>query len=310
MCAMCCCVSRFDASALRGERSAHRRGADMSACVDPILYSFVRCPFAIRARYALALADVAYVHREVRLSAKPACLLQLSPKGTVPVLHLPDGTVIDESLDIMHFAFGSPADASPGLASTSTTPGSTAAASTAAASTAEAVAERLLEARGQHPEVHPDGAQLRCERSQQLGPQDATRWPHVGARVLPLRPRGEAIIARCDGPFKKTIDRYKYWVRHKEQSLEVCREDAARHVAAWEQVLAETPWLAGDSLGFVDVAVFPFVRQFSRVDPPWFEDATFPCVRNWLQRMTENEVFASVMVKHPVWKPGDAQPSE
>jgi glutathione S-transferase len=74
----------------------------------PCLYSFRRCPYAMRARLALAAAglqpsrDLAL--REVALRAKPPELLQCSPKGTVPVLALPDGVVIEESLSIMRWA--------------------------------------------------------------------------------------------------------------------------------------------------------------------------------------------------------------
>ncbi len=71
---------------------------------DPILYSFRRCPYAIRARLALAVSGIAVEHREVKLRDKPAAMLAASPKGTVPVLVLPDGAVIDESLDIMRWA--------------------------------------------------------------------------------------------------------------------------------------------------------------------------------------------------------------
>ncbi len=70
----------------------------------PILYSFRRCPYAMRARLALAVAGVGVELREVSLSAKPPALLAASPKGTVPVLMLPDGSIIDESLDIMRWA--------------------------------------------------------------------------------------------------------------------------------------------------------------------------------------------------------------
>jgi glutathione S-transferase len=70
----------------------------------PVLYSFRRCPYAIRARLAIAYAGLAVDIWEVALKDKPAQMLALSPKGTVPVLHLPDGTVIEESLDIMHWA--------------------------------------------------------------------------------------------------------------------------------------------------------------------------------------------------------------
>lgn len=72
--------------------------------VLPILYSFRRCPYAIRARMALAYAGIAVEVREVVLRDKPQQLVALSPKATVPVLQLGDGTVLDESLDVMRWA--------------------------------------------------------------------------------------------------------------------------------------------------------------------------------------------------------------
>lgn len=70
----------------------------------PILYSFRRCPYAIRARLALLASGTSCEIREVKLSAKPDDLIAVSAKATVPVLVLPDGTVIDQSLDIMRWA--------------------------------------------------------------------------------------------------------------------------------------------------------------------------------------------------------------
>lgn len=70
----------------------------------PILYSFRRCPYAMRARIGLLEANIKVELREIVLRDKPAHMLELSPKATVPVLLLPDGTVIDESLDILLWA--------------------------------------------------------------------------------------------------------------------------------------------------------------------------------------------------------------
>lgn len=70
----------------------------------PILYSFRRCPFAMRARMGLLVAGVGCEIREVVLRDKPAELLAASPKGTVPVLVLPGGRVIDQSLEILRWA--------------------------------------------------------------------------------------------------------------------------------------------------------------------------------------------------------------
>lgn len=70
----------------------------------PILYSFRRCPYAMRARMAVMQSGTVCELREVVLRDKPAAMIELSPKGTVPVLQLPDGRVLDESLDIMRWA--------------------------------------------------------------------------------------------------------------------------------------------------------------------------------------------------------------
>ncbi|MBS0507125.1 MAG: glutathione S-transferase [Proteobacteria bacterium] len=67
----------------------------------PVLYSFRRCPYAMRARLALVYAGLACELREVQLRNKPQALLQASPKGTVPVLVLADGRVLEQSLGIM-----------------------------------------------------------------------------------------------------------------------------------------------------------------------------------------------------------------
>ncbi|MGV6800348.1 MAG: glutathione S-transferase [bacterium] len=71
--------------------------------IQPILYSFRRCPYAMRARLALAVADIPVELREVVLRNKPAAMLAASPKATVPVLLLGE-QVIDESLNIMYWA--------------------------------------------------------------------------------------------------------------------------------------------------------------------------------------------------------------
>jgi glutathione S-transferase len=80
----------------------------------PILYSFRRCPYAIRARLGLAYAGISYELREVSLKNKPKEMLNISPKGTTPVLQIfsnqisgnssQDFTILEESLDIMNWA--------------------------------------------------------------------------------------------------------------------------------------------------------------------------------------------------------------
>ena len=70
----------------------------------PVLYSFRRCPYAMRARMAIAVSGQTCALREVVLRNKPPEMLEASPKGTVPVLVLPDGRVIEESEEIMKWA--------------------------------------------------------------------------------------------------------------------------------------------------------------------------------------------------------------
>ena len=70
----------------------------------PVIYSFRRCPYAIRARMAIAISGQQVELREVDLKQKPEEMIGLSPKATVPVLHLSNNEVLEESLDIMHWA--------------------------------------------------------------------------------------------------------------------------------------------------------------------------------------------------------------
>lgn len=71
----------------------------------PILYSFRRCPYAMGARLALAFSGQSYELREILLRNKPLEMLEISPKGTVPVLQLPEGGIVEESVEVAEWAF-------------------------------------------------------------------------------------------------------------------------------------------------------------------------------------------------------------
>jgi glutathione S-transferase len=71
---------------------------------NPLLYTYRRCPYAMRARMALLVAGIAFDAYEVSLRDKPSEMLALSAKGSVPVMLLPDGQVLDQSWDIMQWA--------------------------------------------------------------------------------------------------------------------------------------------------------------------------------------------------------------
>ena len=70
----------------------------------PILYSLRRCPYAMRGRMGIALSQQKVLLREIVTKDKPSELLASSPKGTVPVLVLPQGTIIEQSIEVMIWA--------------------------------------------------------------------------------------------------------------------------------------------------------------------------------------------------------------
>ncbi len=74
----------------------------------PLLYTYRRCPYAMRARMALLQAGIRFDAHEIVLRHKPPALISASAKGTVPVLVLPDGQVIDQSWDIVRWALNHP----------------------------------------------------------------------------------------------------------------------------------------------------------------------------------------------------------
>ena len=208
----------------------------------PILYSFRRCPYAMRARMALAVASIECELREVILRDKPVSMLEVSPKGTVPVMLLPDGEVLEESMDIIHWAM-----------------------------------ERSNIRRWSWPLQDPK-----------------TRAPAYG------------LIEENDGPFKFTLDRYKYADRYPEQDSRVYRDLAESFLEKLELRLSHSPYLFGNDPSLVDIAIFPFVRQFARVDMEWFESTAYSELRRWLVELEAGPLFTSIMRRHDAWHAGDS----
>ena len=115
-------------------------------------------------------------------------------------------------------------------------------------------------------------------------------------------------ISECDGDFKHWLDRYKYAERHPEHSAEDYRKSAAGFIQKLEDQLSVSDWIGGDAANAVDVALFPFIRQFAGVDPSWWQNAPYPSVRRWLENWLNSELFSAIMVKYPRWEFG--QPGE
>jgi len=202
----------------------------------PILYSYRRCPYAIRARMALHYANIDVEVREISIREKPADMLAISPKGTVPVLVLASGEVLDQSLDIIDWA---------------------------------------------------------------LDQSDVDGWiiDDEAGRLLT-----QDLIVANDGFFKKALDKYKYSIRFPENPPDFYRSQGEEFLKHLESLLQQNSYLSRNKISKVDVAIFPFVRQFSMVDAIWFETVYYPLLKAWLNRILNSQLFMDVMHKHPVWR--------
>ncbi len=203
----------------------------------PILYSYRRCPYAMRARMALKYADISIEIREITLKDKPAEMLTASPKGTVPVLVLQDArlgkmVVLEQSLEIMHWA---------------------------------------------------------------LHQRDSAGWLTSDSVLT------QQLISENDGSFKQALDKYKYAIRFPEQAADVYRTQCEIFLQKLELLLNQSQFLFTDKVSLADVAIFPFVRQFSGVDLAWFEVAPYPKIRSWLNKLVTSDLFVSIMQKRPTY---------
>jgi glutathione S-transferase len=182
---------------------------------------------------ALQYSGIQLEYREIDLRNKPQSMLRLSPKGTVPVLDV-DGLVLDQSLDIMHWAL------------------------------------KMSD---------PDGWGM-------LDEDAAKTW-----------------IEKNDELFKGLLDQYKYPNRYPELNQAMVLADVITlMLEPMELALEASQYLLGNKMTWVDVAIFPFIRQFSMVDQKKFEELPFPHIQKWLRLHTASKLFVSIMNKHPPWK--------
>ena len=107
-------------------------------------------------------------------------------------------------------------------------------------------------------------------------------------------------IAINDTTFKKWLDRYKYHDRYPEKSKEYYREKCSAILDEHENQLEKTKYLSSDKKGIVDIAIFPFVRQFANTDYKWFE-SNYNFLEKWLKDIVNSKLFLSIMDKYPTW---------
>lgn len=182
----------------------------------------------MRARMALAYANISFEHREILLKDKPESMLKYSAKGTVPVLVVNE-KVIDESLDVMYWS---------------------------------------------------------------LEQSDIDGW-------LDKEKQSE-LIGLCDNKFKAELDCYKYSDRHELTEIEY-RDQALWFLELLDNKLSQHEFLFGSKISMADIAIFPFIRQFSFVDKQWFDETPFIFLQKWLDNHLSSELFISIMKKYELW---------
>ena len=181
---------------------------------------------------ALYYSKINYEHREILLRNRPEKLFQLSPKGTVPVLELPSGDVIDESFDIMKWA---------------------------------------------------------------LSINDPEMWFDQNSE------KQVDLIKLNDDKFKKWLDKYKYHVRFPEYPLEYYRKECEKILDIYEDRLKDKSFFFGATISLADIAVMPFIRQFSNVDIGFFNNR-FTFLSKCKQSLISLEIFSKMMYKFEVWE--------
>lgn len=111
----------------------------------------------------------------------------------------------------------------------------------------------------------------------------------------------DSLVAENDNQFKYWLDRYKYADRYPENSPGFYRGKGELFLELLEARLVENSFLCGNKQSLADNAIFPFIRQFSKVDAGWFESSPYPRLRHWLRGMMESKRFRAVMKKHKPW---------
>ena len=112
------------------------------------------------------------------------------------------------------------------------------------------------------------------------------------------------MINMNDTLFKKWLDRYKYHDRYPKKSKAFYRENCCEILNDYENQLNETKYFLYNEINIVDIAIFPFIRQFANVDYKWFEN-NYTHLTNWLKNISSSDLFKSIMEKYNTWNEKD-----
>ena len=189
---------------------------------------------------AILAAKQQVILRNIVLTDKPQAFLIVSPKSTVPVLEITPKMVIDESLQIMLWAF---------------------------------------------TENDPDNL---------LHVDDASAL----TKIL-------ALIEVFDQQFKPRLEQYKCAKRYHEDTVKEHRQVCEQYLQPLEQSLKQHAFVLSEHESLADLALFPFIRQFARVERQWYLQSPYPKLRQWLNRYLQSPLFTKVMADYPLWSEND-----
>jgi glutathione S-transferase len=110
-------------------------------------------------------------------------------------------------------------------------------------------------------------------------------------------------IEKNDGPFKVLLDQYKYPNRHPNLNQnDVLNAAIELMLKPIDDALKSSQFLLANKQSWLDVAIFPFIRQFSMVNLERFDQLSLPALKKWLAQYLQSELFNVVMYKYPTWK--------
>ena len=104
-----------------------------------------------------------------------------------------------------------------------------------------------------------------------------------------------------DTLFKKWLDKYKYHIRYPENTREFYRNQCKEILNNYETQLNKNKYLVSNRINIVDIAIFPFIRQFANVDYDWFKK-NYTLLNDWLEKIIKLDLFDLVMKKYDTWE--------